>query len=74
MLDYIKERDHILNLVGNESAVIDIPLAGQFEAARGDIIALDRGNEPSNERFNHQVEKEGREWVPLNGPPSKPHR
>jgi hypothetical protein len=41
-LDDVQERDHILNRFGDEGAIIGIPLAGQFEAARGDVISLAR--------------------------------
>jgi hypothetical protein len=59
-LDYVQERDHLLNLAGEEGAVIGVSFASQIEAARGNIVALARGGEPLNERFNHQVEEEGR--------------
>jgi hypothetical protein len=37
LLDYVQERDHILNRIGDEGIVIGIPLAGQFEATRGNV-------------------------------------
>ena len=60
MFDDVYERDHILNRVGDEVAVIGIPLADQFEAVIGDAISLARDNEPSNERFHHKVKTQGR--------------
>ena len=61
LLDYVQKRNHIINRVGEESAVIGVPLTSQFAAARGDVVSLALvGGEPSNEWFNHQVEKEGR--------------
>jgi hypothetical protein len=33
----VKKDDHILHHVGDESAVIRIPLVGKMQAARGDV-------------------------------------
>ena len=46
------------NGVGDEGAVINISLAGKFEVEGGNVVSLARGREPSNERFNHKVEKQ----------------
>ena len=49
---------YILNGVGDEGAVINLPLAGQFEVEGGNIVSLARGRESSNERLKgHKVEK-----------------
>ena len=60
LLDYVQKRNHIFHRVGEKSAVIGVPFAGQFEAAGGDVVSLARGGEPSNEWFNQQVYEEGR--------------
>ena len=33
LLDYVQKRDYIFNRFGQKSAIIGVPLAGQFEAA-----------------------------------------
>ena len=60
LLDYVQKKNHIFNRIGQKCAVIGVPLAGQVEAACGDVVSFARGGEPSNERFNHQAEEEGR--------------
>jgi hypothetical protein len=60
LLDYVEKRNHIFNRIGQKGAVIGVPLAGQVEAAWDDVVSFARGGEPSNERFNHQVEEKGR--------------
>ncbi len=57
LLDYAQEGDHILDIIGDEGAVIRIPPACQYETTRGNVVSLARGGEPSNERFNHKIEK-----------------
>ena len=47
-----------------------LPLDGLFEAIRGNIVTFARGREPSNERFNYKVEKQGGIVGPPEGSPA----
>ena len=40
-------------------AVICVPFAGQVKAAGSNGIAFIRGLEPTDKRFDHEVEKQG---------------
>jgi hypothetical protein len=56
----MSRRDHILNRVGDKGTVNRISFAGQFEATKDNVVSLARGRNPSNERFDHEIEKQGR--------------
>jgi hypothetical protein len=43
LLDYVKQRDHVLHGVGDKYTVIGVPFAGKLEAARDNDIAFIRG-------------------------------
>ena len=57
VLDYIQNIENVFNGVGDEGAVISVPLASLFEGTRGDVVSLSRGGELVNKRFDHKVEK-----------------
>ncbi len=43
LVDQVEKGDHVLHRVGDESVVVRVPLAGQVQVARGDVISLIRG-------------------------------
>ena len=70
LMDDVQQGDHVLSGVGDEVAVFRVPLASQFEVTRSNVVSFARGLEPSNERFNHKVEKQGGIVGPPEGSPA----
>ena len=48
LLDYVQERYHILYGVCHEFDVVSVTFTSQFEATRGNFVALVRGRKPSD--------------------------
>ena len=57
LFDYVEQGYHVINGIGDQGAIIGIPLARESEAARRDVVTLLRGVEPADDRFNHEVEQ-----------------
>jgi hypothetical protein len=73
LLDYIQEGYHIFYGVCGECIVINVPFVGQFEATRGNGIAIICGHEPTDQRFDHEVKNKGGQGGALEGSLPKPH-
>jgi hypothetical protein len=65
LFDYVEQDYHVINGIGDQGAIIGIPFARESEAARRYVIAFLRGVEPADERFDHEVEQQWGEWIPL---------
>ncbi len=57
LFDYVEQGYHVINGIGDQGAIIGIPLARDSEAARRYVVTLLRGVDPADERFDHEVEQ-----------------
>ncbi len=57
-----------------ECSIVGVPLTGEFEVARCDILSFIGGIEPTDKGFDHEIEQEWGEGVSLEGPSPDSHR
>jgi len=65
LFDYIKQDHHVVDGIGDQCAIVRIPFASEAKATRSYVVAFLRGAEPTFKWFDHEVEKQWGEGVPL---------
>jgi len=55
-LHNVEQRDHVLDIVGDEGAITRIPFVDRYETTQGDIIYLSRVIQPTYNGIDHEFE------------------